>query len=104
MGSFWFDINVFTFFSVCSSFTAFNKLPIDQFIACINENLDAVEQMKMEHDSNRNQHILDQSSMNFKSKSIYSDATNAIKKTDDDDDNDMENLYWHTHGSVLWQQ
>lgn len=90
------------FFSVCSSFTAFNKLPIDQFIACINENLDAVEQMKMELDSNRNHHTLDQSSIIFKSKSNYSDAMNAIQKTDDD--NDMENLYWHTHGSVLWQR
>lgn len=48
------------------------------------------------------------------------DLDNAIQRTDDDfddghDDNgkstaknehaidDMENLYWHTHGSLLWQ-
>lgn len=48
-----------------------------------------------------------------------SDLENSIQKTDDDDDDhddngkstanndqtidDMENLYWHTHGSLLWQ-
>lgn len=45
------------------------------------------------------------------------DELTTTKKTDDVDDdadgeystkecitNDMETLYWHTHGSVLWQR
>lgn len=78
-----------------SFYTAFNKLPIEQFIFCIAE----VDQLQMERNSNAIAHTSDQSTFDSKSNTIRSD----VKKTDDDN-NDMENLYWHTHGSLLWQR
>lgn len=71
----------------------------------------AVDRLKVERDPDKIQPAPDQSFLDFQPKPIMRSDMNDVakkimrkmnkKKTDDC--NDMENLYWHTHGSMLWQ-
>lgn len=79
-------------------FTATNKF--EQLFVCINENLVPIELNVRPQQTESNV------------KCSRTPANITTNKTDDNNStqnkdtttNDMENLYWHTHGSLLWQR
>ncbi|XP_031625245.1 uncharacterized protein LOC116341947 [Contarinia nasturtii] len=82
---------------------ASNKLRFDQFCVYINENT-----VEMGHNLNETHQTESKIKLNI----LTDPNSNAATNTDDDDDhltstkesitNDMENLYWHTHGSYTY--
>lgn len=82
------------------------KLPFDQFFVCINTETKMVPVNEFELDR-LTAHQINYSES--KARYIHANSTNN-KKTDEDNStkecitNDMEDLYWHTHGSMLWQR
>lgn len=95
--------NIFSFSS-----TAANGLPIDQYFVCIQH---AIDQIKFECDTNKldtKPLICSKKTENYIAAAAPAPPTAAataemITKETTNVISEMETLYWHTHGSLLWQ-
>lgn len=91
------------------SFTATKKLPFEPFFVCINteKNQFPIESFQFEHTthqinySDTKVNYIHDASINFNTTTKKTDEDNSTKECIA---NDMETLYWHTHGSMLWQR
>lgn len=96
-------------FSFVHSSIATNQLSIEQFYVCtIKQKVMPVDQVTLGFN------WFNTTQCESVAKPIQSDSEGAIQKTETNGNdstaknespiNDMENLYWHTHGSMLWQR